>query len=127
VTKKGSSFLIIIIVIITLIFVAFMFLRNRQFIPKNINDIKCVSLIAVQGNSMEPSIKSGSTLSLNKCTDKNNLSPNQIVLFEEGGNKRIGRIKQKLEREDGIFYIITRDARPNEEFTVPSGSVLASD
>ena len=122
-----SSILVIVLVVISVGTVLFLILRNKQYIPKNIEDIQCISTTTVQGNSMEPAVKAGSILSLNKCTDKNNLSSGQIVLFEENNVKRIGRIKQRMERQDGIFYTITRDARPGEEFTISADNILASD
>lgn len=126
--QKGlSSILILALVAISIGILLFLILKNKQYIPKNIKDIRCISTITVQGNSMEPSIKAGSILSLNKCSDKNNLSLNQIVLFEENKTKRIGRINQKLKKDNDTFYVITRDARPNEEFTISSENILASD
>ena len=127
--KRFSPILVVLLVVIAILaFVVFFFSRNKQqYVPKNISELNCVSAITVQGNSMEPAIKSGSLLSLNKCLDMDGIATNKIVLYKDGRVQKIGRVKERLEKEDEVYYLITRDNRPNEESTIPSTNILASE
>lgn len=65
----------------------------------------CVYTVTIQGNSMEPALKAGSLLSLNRyIEDKDTISVGKVVLLEENGIKKLGRIKDRMERQDGVFY-----------------------
>lgn len=102
------------------------FRQKGQYVPKNAEEINCVYLTRVSGNSMVPAVKGGTVLLLNKCfKNKDDLTLGQIVLVEEKGIKRLGRIKERLVLQEGVFYKINKDNRPNEEFTVESKNVLA--
>ena len=105
----------------------FFVLRQKgQYIPKNVEEVSCVYLTRVSGNSMAPAVKSGTILLLNKCIAiKDDLTFGQIVLLDEKGIKRLGRIREKLILPEGVFYRISQDGRAHEEFTVESGNVLA--
>jgi signal peptidase I len=124
-----SKILILVVLVVAAGVVAAYLILFRQkgyYMPESLEEVKCVYPVGVQGDSMEPAIKSGSTLSLNKCIeDRESLSSGQVVLFEEKGVKRIGRIKERVKLEEGVFYKIGRDARPGEEFSVSSGDILA--
>lgn len=99
---------------------------GNQYLPKNFSDLRCIESVAVSGQSMEPAVKAGSQLTLNKCiSDKENISIGTIVLASERGTKRLGRIKEKLILADGIWYKISQDNRPDQEFTVSTNDVIA--
>jgi hypothetical protein len=118
-----------LLIVTAIIFCALYFfvLRQKgQYIPKNVEEISCVYLTRVSGNSMVPAVKNGMILSMNKCfKNKDDLTLGQIVLVEEKGIKRLGRIKERLVLQEGVFYKIGQDGRANEEFTVASQNVLA--
>ena len=99
---------------------------GSQFLPQSFEELQCVEAIAVSGNSMEPAIQSGSRLMFNKCIDdKDNIELGTIVEVQENGKKRLGRIKNKEVREDGIWYQISQDNRPDVEFTVSIDDIIA--
>jgi len=99
-----------------------------QGLPTNLEDIKCVYSISVSGQAMEPAIKSGTRLMLSKCfKDKQNMAVGAIVVFTDSGVTKVGRIKEKVVLQEGVFYKIGRDARQGEEFTVSPDNILASD
>jgi phage repressor protein C with HTH and peptisase S24 domain len=126
--KVGVSLLIIFaIILIGGATLYFLIVRQQgQYVPASISEVGCVYTVSVAGDSMTPAIKSGTVLSLNKCIqDKNNLTTGKVILFEDGGMKKVGRIKEKLTLAEGVFYKISRDNRPGEEITISSNSILA--
>jgi len=127
--KKVFVPVLIIIALIIMALVAVYFLVFRQpgqYIPGSLSEISCTYFVSVQGNSMEPAIKNGTLLSANKCIDnKDELEAGQIIVFSENGVNRIGRISQKLSLAEGVFYKVTRDGRPGEEFTIKSATIIA--
>ena len=116
-------FLILLVGALTLYLLVFR--QKGQFIPKNFDELACVSSVTVMGNSMEPTLKAGSVLLLNKCLDKNNLTTGNIILFEEQGVKRLGRVRERLQLREGISYTVSRDNRSGEERTVLPRAILA--
>jgi signal peptidase I len=127
--QKGLSLLAVLISIAVIGVLALYFLvfrKNNQYIPNSVGEITCVYPVTIQGNSMEPALKAGSLISFNKCVeDKNNISIGKIIVYEDGSNKKIGRIKERIKLEEGFFYKITRDGRLGEEFTIPAESIIA--
>lgn len=104
----------------------FVLRQKNQYLPRTMDEVNCVYPTRVSGNSMAPTVKSGAVLLLNKCiASKDDLLAGQIVLVDERGIKRLGRIKEKLVLQEGVSYKISQDNRPNEEFTVESKKVLA--
>jgi phage repressor protein C with HTH and peptisase S24 domain len=100
--------------------------QKDQYLPESVNKIGCIYPVRVLGNSMEPAIKDGIVLSMNKCIkNRNNLPIGTIVVFEENGIKRVARIKEKLGLAEGIFYKMGRDNRQGEEFTASSENIIA--
>lgn len=88
--------------------------------------IGCGQVVSVQGDSMAPAIKNGERITLNKCIeDKTVLEPGTIVLFEDMGSRKIGRIAERGTDENGVYYQITRDARPEEIFTARPDRIKA--
>ncbi len=128
--QKGNSSVLVIIVMVLLVagFYFFKIKPNKQFIPKSINEVGCIHSVTVQGDSMEPAIKSGAFLSMNKCiSDKTNIEVGKVLLYKENSMQKLGRVKERLNREDGIFYKVTRDNRKGEEITISSEVVLATE
>lgn len=127
--NKIVSLFITLLILAAIIYGALYFfvLRQKgQYIPKTIDEAACVYLTRVQGNSMAPAVKNGTVLLLNKCfKNKDDLRTGQIVLVEDDGIKRLGRIREKLILAEGVFYRIGQDGRPNEEFTVTAQNVIA--
>src|SRR3989338_5269234 len=101
---------------------------GNQSLPTNLGELKCLYPVVGSGQSMEPALKSGTRLLLSKCfKDKQNLPVGTIVFFQDNGVNKLGRIKEKIILEEGVFYKIGRDARPGEEFTISPDQITASD
>lgn len=128
--QKGSiltTLLLLVVIVGGLAYYFLVFRKSTQFIPQSSSEVGCVYPIRVQGNSMEPTLKSGSLISFNSCiADKTNLEIDKIIVFDEGRVKRIGRIKEIVSVEGEVFYKISRDNREGEEFTVHANSVIAT-
>ncbi len=75
---------------------------------------------------MEPTIKSGSKLLVDKCADKQNIAAGVIVTYQADNRLNIGRIKERISSPNGMSYKISTDARPNEEKTVSADDIVAS-
>lgn len=93
-----------------------------------LSDMKCLRIVNVSDEAMEPVIKSGSKLTLSKCfKDKNNIPVGTIVLFEENKTEKLGRIAGRFVQVNMVYYKITRDSRPGETFSIPESRILATD
>lgn len=75
---------------------------------------------------MEPTIKSGTKLLVDKCADKQNIAAGVVVTYQADKRLNIGRIKEKISSPNGVSYKIGTDARPNEERTVSADDIIAS-
>lgn len=124
---KKVYWIIIILVIVLLGFLGYRWYKStNQYIPISFSDLKCMQSVMVQGQAMEPAITAGTYLTLNKCLDdKHNLATGTIVLIKDRDTTRLGRIKDKLNLSEGIFYKISQDNRPNQEFTVSANNIIA--
>lgn len=124
---KKIYWLIIILVIVLLGFLGYKWFKStNQYLPTSLSEIKCIESVMVQGQAMEPAIKSGTYLLLNKCLeDKDNLVSGTVVLVRQNGTSRLGRIKDKLNRAEGVYYTIGQDNRPGQEFTVSANDIIA--
>ena len=128
--KKYKYVFVIIFVVFALIFALVLrgYRLDNQSLPTNLGELKCLYPVVVSGQSMEPALKSGTRLLLSKCfKDKQNLPVGTIVFFQDNGVNKLGRIKEKIILEEGVFYKIGRDARPGEEFTISPDQITASD
>lgn len=97
-----------------------------QPLPTSFSELQCTSSIEVQGQSMEPTVRSGTKLLVDKCVDKQNISAGVIVTYKGDKGLRIGRIKERITSPSGVSYKIGSDAKPNEENTVSADDIIAS-
>ncbi|OGC59670.1 hypothetical protein A2890_02070 [candidate division WWE3 bacterium RIFCSPLOWO2_01_FULL_53_14] len=92
----------------------------------NLPIIGCDQVVLVQGDSMAPAIKNGERVTLNKCVEnKAEIEPGTIVLFDDRGSQRIGRIMEKGTDENGVYYQISQDGRPEQVFTARPDRIKA--
>ncbi len=103
-----------------------LFSYQGQPIPTSLEEAGCVLPVTVQGQSMEPAIKAGTRLLLDKCADKQSLPVGTIVLFDEDNVRRVGRIKEKTSSQQVVSYRIAQDGVPQREFTVPADRIVAT-
>ncbi len=116
------------IIVTVAIAIAVFLVSFKGNLPTNLADVKCAYIVTVSGSSMEPAIKAGTRLALSKCfKDKENLAVGTIIVWKDNAVTRVGRIKGKVTLQEGVFYKVGRDARPDDEFTVSSDDILASD
>ncbi|HBB64517.1 MAG: hypothetical protein UR34_C0010G0019 [candidate division WS6 bacterium GW2011_GWC1_33_20] len=120
-----KSFLVSVVLIAFAGFFLYYFLFARQtgqYVPDTWGDLPCMYLVNITSNSMEPELKQGTILSMNKCITKIRTFPvDQIVLFQEGGSRKVGRI---ISGEDDS-YVIGQDNRKGEEFTILKEDIIA--
>lgn len=98
---------------------------NDLPIPAPLKDALCSYPVEVRGTNMEPAIKANSKTSLNKCIeDKNALAAGTIVMYEIDGMRKLSRIRERLERADGLRYLVSQDARAQDTSEIlPAGIV----
>ncbi|MBI2599891.1 S26 family signal peptidase [Candidatus Daviesbacteria bacterium] len=116
----------IISAILALMFVADYFLNIPllRSMP-GVGQIACQFPTTVSGSSMEPTIKTGSRVTFNKCIgNKESLSIGTVVLFSGEQGNSISRIKDKIPEQDKIIYKVSQDNRPDAVFEVRPDRII---
>lgn len=67
--------------------------------------ITCNYSTKITGQSMDPILKSGTTISLTRCFKEPDLKEGTIVLFSEGSSLRLGIIRHILKAQNIIYKI----------------------
>lgn len=115
------------VLVLVIAFVSYVLYTFRgQPLPTSFSELQCTSSIEVQGQSMEPTIKAGTKLLVDKCANKQNIAADAIVTYQGDRGLNIGRIKERIASPNGVSYKIGQDARPNEEKTVSADDIVAS-
>ncbi len=117
---------LVVVVLAAALVVALKVAYRGQPLPTSIEEAKCALPITVQGPVMEPAIKSGSRLLLDKCADRQNIAAGTIVLFQQGNAKVVGRVKERTGSGDAVSYTVGQDGRPDAEFVVPAERIIAT-
>jgi hypothetical protein len=65
----------------------------------------CTYTAQISGQSMSPLLATGSSLSLDRCFNENDLREGTVVLFEDGSSARVGIIRHILSLENRIYKI----------------------
>lgn len=116
--------MVLVVVVISFVLISY----QGQPLPKSVEEVKCAYPVTVQGPSMEPAIKAGSRLILNKCTDKQDIPDGAIVVFSGENNvANVGRVKDRTSSRAGVSYQVGKDRIPNKELTVSADKIIASD
>ena len=118
----GAAVLVLVAVIIAVILLSF----QGQRIPTSLEEARCVLPVTVQGQSMEPAIKAGTRLLLDKCADKQSVPVGAIVLFDENNVGMVGRVKERISLQQAVSYRIGQDGGQKREFTVPADRIVAT-
>jgi signal peptidase I len=131
-----KQFLLIIIGVVAF-FVLLLGLVNRFFPGRTLpllsgeksplKNLACAYPVKVAGHSMEPSIKEGTVLNLNKCIDdiREKLEPETVIAYKKFDQIAIGRIKPKTEEPKMLYYNVSQDARPTEINHVFPADIIA--
>lgn len=117
---------LVVVVVAAALVVALKVAYRGQPLPTSLEEAKCALPITVQGRMMEPAIKSGTRLLLDKCADKQSIAAGTIVLFQQEGARVVGRVKERTGSGDAVSYIVGQDGRPDAEFVVPAEMIIAA-
>jgi len=80
-----------------------------------ISQVLCTYPVKVQGDSMMPIFKHGDTVNFNKCIeDKENVSLDTIIVYKSNGALKMGRIREVVDGESGVFYKVSPEARAED-------------
>lgn len=120
-------FAIVAIMALAGIFIAGRFFKLTIFqsVPV-LKSINCAYPIAIAGDSMDPALKSGSRAVFNQCVEKReDLPAKTVILYKESGIARIFRIKERIQKDGKVFYLIDRDNRKGETLEVAADKIIA--
>jgi hypothetical protein len=120
--------IVLVITILFLFFFGFHFLFSRQpnqYIPETWARLDCIYPTYIHSDKLQPYIKQGVLLSLNKCLDNTeNIPINTIIAFKDNGRNTIGIISEKKRIEDK--YIVIIDSSENIQQEVLYKDILAT-
>jgi signal peptidase I len=76
--------------------------------------VLCFYPVRIQGDSMKPVFSGGELVNFNKCFAKEELAVGTIIMFRSGEFRKVGKIKEIRQGENGVYYKISQEARPGE-------------
>ena len=118
---------IIIFLAVAGVFAASRFFKTKVFesVP-TLNKISCAYPVAIRGDSMAPALKSGSWAVFSQCIEqKENLANGTIIVYKENNVARIFRIKERIQKDGKIFYLVSQDNRGNKTTEVAVERIIA--
>ena len=131
--KRALTYISVAIVVGIVVVVAWIRLVPGNIINRLIKTgspvgrLICAFPVKIGGNSMEPALKEGAQAIFNKCVDAGKKLPvGTIVLFEDSGRRRIGRIREVLDNDLELRYKIAQDARPLDLIEVLPQNIAAT-
>ncbi|MFH1749942.1 MAG: S24 family peptidase [bacterium] len=124
---KIFTIIVVALIVVVALWVKFMpasmlsYFKNQNNL---ISNTLCSYPVRVAGDSMSPTFKSGEVVNFNKCFDKENLFPNQIIVFKNPGSLKIGLIRE-IQKDNNIIYIVSPEARIQNRSDVSSEDIVA--
>jgi phage repressor protein C with HTH and peptisase S24 domain len=117
----------IIILAVAGVFAASRFFKVAIFQSVPVLDkISCAYPVAISGDSMVPALKPGSRVVFNQCVEqKENLVSGTVVLFKENNVARIFRIKEHVQKDGKVFYLVDQDNREDKTMEVAAENIIA--
>ncbi len=114
--------IVLIALIIFLIGFGYYYLFARQpgqYIPDAWNHLDCIYPVSIASDALEPTLKRGAMLSLNRCIEnRETLDIGYVVTFNIEGIVRIGIIKDKNITNGELTYVITTHNDGSAEYSI---------
>lgn len=94
--------------------------------PDSWADFDCMYPTSISTDELQPTLLKGSILILNRCVnEKTLLSEGYIVLFNQGGLKKVGIITGSESKAGTKYYTVQISNQGGDDFTVSKDEITA--